>query len=734
MISYERSAYGWRLLFQFHGSAVYRSILPSLVSVALYFLYKEYNIEGKGVGEEDILHPYAVGVLVASSTFLIIFKLNQSYGRYWEACGATNQFMSKWMDASTHTACYHMQCDHYTKMKPPCFYDYPELNSLFMTRDRERSNFDSVDDEYEQNNNDDTGLRYRKQSTNGHSGSEVDIPVPDDPDSREHSTRSNSEYSESKLYARYHSGESKNNNTQEDSKIHRNVGIAESKKMRKKRQQLEKEEYRRRSISKSINYLEAPSKSHRHMSTSQVSRPTLNRRSTSIQSLYDVTSIAHIDESDGEYSRHTSTSQVSRSTLNRRSTSIQSLYDVTSIAHIDKGDDEYSESLCYEEVVFHSAGAEPIPLVGKPRLDGGWGEYYTNNSKQPFSTFVDPRHPNKIDPKGFASIQGGRTPPLFLQELAHLSSLLNAVALSTLRNDMEGCESPLAIYEAGQKFPDVNPYKQEWLKKKGFDAVSSYISTFFGVGLTDVQRNKHNCSLPLPVIGGVSDAEIRFLQIARGPQAKTQLCFNWLTEFVIREHLAGSLGNVGPPIISRIIQFLGDGMIYYNHSRKIMFIPFPFVHEQLSVTFVIIMIFVIPFLMHQYTDEPLVGVSLTFLTVLCLCGINEVARDLENPFRNFPNELPLVTFQAQFNEALITIYAGYHPDFFWDGDQVMCKANMIPGTGIQKECDEKNTQKPVVSQKTSTEETSEIAALQRQLEEQSKLIRKLVAKEGSVEE
>jgi len=379
MITYERSAYGWRLLFQFHGSAVYRSILPSLVSVALYFLYKEYNIEGKGVGEEDILHPYAVGVLVASSTFLIIFKLNQSYGRYWEACGATHQFMSKWMDASTHTACYHMQCDHYTKIKPPCFYDYPELNSLFMTRDRERSNFDSVDDEYEQNNNDDTGLRYRKQSTNGHNDNEVDIPVPDDPDSREHSIRSNSEQRESKLYARYHSGESKNNNTQENSKIHRNVGVAESKKMLKKRQQLEKEEYRKRSVSKSINYLEAQSKSHHHMSTRQVSRSTLNNRSSSIQSLYDVTSIAHIDENDGED----------------------------------------SES-CYEEVVFHSAGTEPIPLVGKPRLDGGWGEYYTNNSKQPLSTFVDPSHPNKMDPKGFASIQGGRTPPLFFTGVSSL--------------------------------------------------------------------------------------------------------------------------------------------------------------------------------------------------------------------------------------------------------------------------------------------------------------------------
>lgn len=37
----------------------------------------------------------------------------------------------------------------------------------------------------------------------------------------------------------------------------------------------------------------------------------------------------------------------------------------------------------------------------------------------------------------------------------------------------------------------------------------------------------------------------------------------------------------------------------------------------------------------------------------------------ENPFRNVPNELPLVTFQAQYNEALIVMYAGFHPDAYW---------------------------------------------------------------------
>lgn len=70
--------------------------------------------------------------------------------------------------------------------------------------------------------------------------------------------------------------------------------------------------------------------------------------------------------------------------------------------------------------------------------------------------------------------------------------------------------------------------------------------------------------------------------------------------------------------------------------------------------------------MDQYADNIVLGSILAFFSVACLSGVNEVARELENPFRNIPNELPLVTLQAQFNEALIVMYAGYHPDHFWD--------------------------------------------------------------------
>jgi hypothetical protein len=53
---------------------------------------------------------------------------------------------------------------------------------------------------------------------------------------------------------------------------------------------------------------------------------------------------------------------------------------------------------------------------------------------------------------------------------------------------------------------------------------------------------------------------------------------------------------------------------------------------------------------------------MNFCTVLCFLGIHQVARELENPFQNVPNDLPLRLFQAQFNEALVSVYAGFHPD------------------------------------------------------------------------
>lgn len=65
-------------------------------------------------------------------------------------------------------------------------------------------------------------------------------------------------------------------------------------------------------------------------------------------------------------------------------------------------------------------------------------------------------------------------------------------------------------------------------------------------------------------------------------------------------------------------------------------------------------IFVFPFLYGSFVTKLWFSCVMNFLTVLCFLGLHEVARELENPFRNVPNDLPLLTYQAQFNEALVT--------------------------------------------------------------------------------
>lgn len=492
MILYYKGAFGLNLLWRFRGSAVYRGMIPGLMSILVLLLIR---LQWRGSDPQpDLDHPYAVGVLVGSVSFLIVFRANHGYARYWEACGALQNMMSKWMDATTHMGVYHMQCDHYKHIKPPSFFNHPELNEMFLTRARERH--DEAEDEA--------------------------------------------------------------------------------------------------SFTKS---------------------DAINR---SIEAVIDSSLPAPgIDES------------LDFSNLSRLS---------------ERGD------------------GQPSRLRGKSRLDGGWADLFPPVLGTKSSTYYNAQEAWNADGKGFASTAGGRTPALFLQELAHLCSLLNAVALSTLRNDIDGAESPLGMYVPGAPWPEADPDKDE-PRTVGLAETIKYLT---GSDRSAEARTAYNASKPLEVIGGVSTSEIRFLQMARGPYAKTQLCWQWLSEFIIREHLAGSSGKVGPPIISRVVQFLSDGMVNYNHARKIMYIPFPFPSAQISIFYVITMIFAVPLMMDQYASDLWLSCLLTFFTVTCLAGLHEVARELENPFRNVPNDLPVTTFQAFFNEALLTMYNGYHPDAWWD--------------------------------------------------------------------
>jgi hypothetical protein len=366
MIIYEKDAYALGLLFRIHGSAVFRALIPALVALGLFLVFR-YVWDAPS--KTEILHPYACGVLIGGITFLIIFRLTQSYGRYWEATGAVYRMQSKWMDGTVQVGNFHMQSTEYDKIKPPSFRKYPQLNAEFLTRARER-------------------IRP-SQSNKGTVGK-----------------------------------------------------ISES-----------------RAILRSINFIQNKKQERKdHDGTKNV--------------------LSNIPD-DGSAGPPASPGR--KKLMNRISTKrFQSANDAPSSSNDD-----------YDGV--------PRFLTGEPKMDGNWGALFDDGK----STYMDPKDPTKIDSPGFASTQGGRTPSLFLQELAHLTSLLNAVALSTLRNDVEGAESPLGLYEPGSPWPPVDPNNFKNLYDTRMEGYWHAFSYFMGKGRSPEEQTRYNAARPLPVLGGV---------------------------------------------------------------------------------------------------------------------------------------------------------------------------------------------------------------------------------------
>jgi predicted membrane chloride channel (bestrophin family) len=85
MITYQRSAYGINLLLRVHGSAVYRGAVMGSLSVGCFILMRKLWSGPGDQTADEISHPYAVGVLVATLTFLLVFRAQSAYSRYWEA-------------------------------------------------------------------------------------------------------------------------------------------------------------------------------------------------------------------------------------------------------------------------------------------------------------------------------------------------------------------------------------------------------------------------------------------------------------------------------------------------------------------------------------------------------------------------------------------------------------------------------------------------------------------------
>lgn len=165
------------------------------------------------------------------------------------------------------------------------------------------------------------------------------------------------------------------------------------------------------------------------------------------------------------------------------------------------------------------------------------------------------------------------------------------------------------------------------------------------------------------ILGAISPEEMELLHRSSD---KVLLIVEWIVEEISMQIVKGRM-KIPPPILSRVYQELSNGMLGFNQGMKIAAIPFPFPFAQMLSLLLCSFIMICPLMVVVFTRSSQVypwAVSaciLDFFAILGYIGLNEIAIELENPFGDDVNDLPLLDAHRDMIISLHEIYLTVRP-------------------------------------------------------------------------
>jgi len=117
--------------------------------------------------------------------------------------------------------------------------------------------------------------------------------------------------------------------------------------------------------------------------------------------------------------------------------------------------------------------------------------------------------------------------------------------------------------------------------------------------------------------------------------------------------------EIASPIQSRMYQELSNGMLGLNQACKLADIPFPFPFAQMLTGLLVIYCCFIPVYITLFTSSYIAAPILSFLLFQGIWGLNETAKELENPFGADVNDIKLVDFHNRFVDLCKEVYEAH---------------------------------------------------------------------------
>jgi len=177
-------------------------------------------------------------------------------------------------------------------------------------------------------------------------------------------------------------------------------------------------------------------------------------------------------------------------------------------------------------------------------------------------------------------------------------------------------------------------------------------SMLYGAALSDVSELGDN-TMEFFDLTGLSQENMVFLQ---GAHFKSEVVLQWIQRLIV-DATGSDVLKVAPPILSRVYNQLGNGIVLLNNAQKLNDYPVPFPVAQMIVFMLMLHWALTTVVCATMVDSPFWAFFQAFVVVMIYWSVHYIAQELEQPFGDDPNDLPIASMQADMNFSLQDLMA-----------------------------------------------------------------------------
>lgn len=177
--------------------------------------------------------------------------------------------------------------------------------------------------------------------------------------------------------------------------------------------------------------------------------------------------------------------------------------------------------------------------------------------------------------------------------------------------------------------------------------------------LEEIAENDIDQGYPIIDVGGLDQRSLKYLRDCKFNNDlgfnRVEVVIHMIQTLIVHYHDNGII-QIPSPILSRVFQTLSRGQVNLANCKKIKTTLFPFPFAQMVGILLLIFEVLTPVMMSAVLEgRKFWAFAFTLIALWALVGLNDIAKQLEMPFGDDPNDLPLMDFHEHMNTSLLML-------------------------------------------------------------------------------